>query len=49
MGQEDGPAPAASGPSDVVVMTDDQRHDDIAALPRRRRLIGEARVTFTRA
>ena len=29
-------------------MTDDQRYDDMATLPKTRRLIGEAGVTFTR-
>ena len=43
------PEPAATGPNVVVVMTDDQRYDDMAGLPRTRRLIGEAGVTFTRA
>ena len=39
---------ASSGPNVVVVMTDDQRFDDMAALPNTKRLIGEAGVTFTR-
>jgi N-acetylglucosamine-6-sulfatase len=39
---------AATGPNVVVVMTDDQRFDDMPALPKTRRLIGEAGVTFTR-
>ena len=38
----------ATGPNFVVVMTDDQRYDDMATLPKTRRLIGEAGVTFTR-
>jgi arylsulfatase A-like enzyme len=46
--QEGGPA-AASGPNVVVVMTDDQRFDDMPALPKTQRLIGEAGVTFTRS
>jgi N-acetylglucosamine-6-sulfatase len=40
---------AQSGPNVVVVMTDDQRVDDMATLPKVRRLIGAAGVTFTRA
>ncbi len=40
--------PAATGPNFVVVMTDDQRYDDMVTLPKTRRLIGEAGVTFTR-
>jgi N-acetylglucosamine-6-sulfatase len=44
--QDGGPA---SGPNVVVVMTDDQRYDDMATLPKTRRLIGSAGVTFTRA
>ena len=47
--QDPAPGAAASGPNVVVVMTDDQRYDDMAALPMTRRLIGEAGVTFTRA
>jgi arylsulfatase A-like enzyme len=47
--QEAGPDAAASGPNVVVVMTDDQRYDDMAALPMTRRLIGVAGVSFTRA
>ena len=47
--QDQGPAAAASGPNVVVVMTDDQRYDDMGALPQTRRLIGEAGVSFTRA
>ena len=39
---------AAGGPNVVVVMTDDQRFDDMATMPRTRRFIGEAGVTFTR-
>src|SRR5688500_372278 len=47
--QHGDPEPAATGPNVVVIMTDDQRADDMAVLPRVRRLIGEAGVTFTRA
>ena len=47
--QDAGPGAAASGPNVVVVMTDDQRFDDMPALPMTRRLIGEAGVTFTRS
>ena len=43
------PAPAATGPNVVVVMTDDQRYDDMRTLPRVRHLIGDAGVTFTRS
>jgi len=39
---------AARGPNVVVVMTDDQRIDDMATLPKTRRLIGSAGVTFSR-
>ena len=46
--QDQGAGAAASGPNVVVVMTDDQRFDDMPALPKTRRLIGEAGVTFTR-
>jgi N-acetylglucosamine-6-sulfatase len=47
--QDAGPGAAARGPNVVVVMTDDQRFDDMPALPKTRRLIGGAGVTFTRA
>ena len=47
--QDPTPGAAAKGPNVVVIMTDDQRYDDMAVLPRTRRLIGEAGVTFTRA
>jgi N-acetylglucosamine-6-sulfatase len=47
--QEPEPGAAARGPNVVVVMTDDQRVDDMPALPKTRRLIGEAGVTFTRS
>ena len=46
--QDAGPEAAARGPNVVVVMTDDQRFDDMRALPKTRRLIGAAGVTFTR-
>ncbi len=36
-------------PSVVVVMTDDQTYQDMAAMPRTRRLIGAAGARFTRA
>ena len=36
------------GPNVVLVMTDDERFDDMSIMPRTRRLIGEAGVTFTR-
>ena len=41
--QEGGPA-AASGPNVVVVMTDDQRFDDMPALPKTQRLDGVVRA-----
>jgi N-acetylglucosamine-6-sulfatase len=44
--QDDSPGPNA--PNVVVVMTDDERFDDMATMPRTRRLIGDAGVTFTR-
>lgn len=47
--QDPAPGAAARGPNVVVIMTDDQRYEDMAVLPRTRRLIGEAGVTFTRA
>ena len=47
--QDTRPGAAASGPNVVVVMTDDQRFDDMPALPKTRRLIGDAGVTFTRS
>ncbi len=47
--QDATPGPAARGPNVVVIMTDDQRADDMATLPRVRRLIGDAGVTFTQA
>jgi N-acetylglucosamine-6-sulfatase len=39
---------AARRPNVVVIMTDDQRYDDMATLPKTRRLIGGAGVKFTR-
>ena len=39
---------SARGPNVVVVMTDDQRYDDMPPMPKTRRLIGKAGVTFTR-
>jgi N-acetylglucosamine-6-sulfatase len=46
---QDGGSDPPNGPNVVVIMTDDQRFDDMATLPRVNRLIGEAGVTFTRA
>ena len=46
--QDQSAGAAATGPNVVVVMTDDQRFDDMPALPKTKRLIGEAGVTFTR-
>jgi hypothetical protein len=44
------PAPAAfERPSVVVLMTDDQTYQDMAAMPRTRRLIGAAGARFTRS
>ena len=48
LAQDASPGAAVSGPNVVVVMTDDQRFDDMPALPMTRRLIGDAGVTFTR-
>lgn len=42
------PGPSSNGPNVIVVMTDDERYDDMATMPRTRRLIGEAGVTFSR-
>jgi arylsulfatase A-like enzyme len=47
--QDAGPRPAAGGPNVLIVMTDDQRFDDMAALPVTSRLIGGAGVTFQRS
>jgi N-acetylglucosamine-6-sulfatase len=43
------PNAAARGPNVVVLMTDDQRYDDMGPLPKTRQLIGDAGVTFTRS
>jgi arylsulfatase A-like enzyme len=48
IGQASAQEGAASGPNVVVVMTDDQRSDDLIPLPKTRRLIGKAGVTFSR-
>ena len=40
---------AAERPSVVVIMTDDQTYADMAAMPRTRRLIGQAGARFTRS
>jgi arylsulfatase A-like enzyme len=45
--QDAGQGAAVSGPNVVVLMTDDQRFDDMPALPKTRRLIGDEGVTFT--
>jgi len=44
--QNANPGPAAKGPNVIVVMTDDQRYDDMATMPKTKRLIGDAGVTF---
>ena len=44
-----GPAQAPERPSVVVIMTDDQTYADMAAMPRTRRLIGQAGARFTRS
>jgi N-acetylglucosamine-6-sulfatase len=47
-----GPQPSAAAferPSVVVLMTDDQTYQDLAAMPRTRRLIGRAGARFTRS
>ena len=41
------PAPASAAPNVVVIETDDQTVEDMAAMPRTRHLIGDAGVTFT--
>jgi arylsulfatase A-like enzyme len=46
--QDPDPARSAGGPNVVVVMTDDQRYDDMGPLRSTRRLIGRAGVTFSR-
>ncbi len=47
--QEATPGAAATGPNVVLLMTDDQRYDDMGVLPSTRRLIGRAGVTFKRS
>jgi N-acetylglucosamine-6-sulfatase len=50
--QEGPPSAPSAGPSEpnvVLVMTDDQTVGDMAVMPRTRRLIGAAGVTFTRS
>ena len=50
--QDGNPAPAdadSNAPNVVVVMTDDQRYDDMAGMPRTKRVIGSAGVSFKRA
>jgi N-acetylglucosamine-6-sulfatase len=42
-------AAASARPSFVVIMTDDQTYQDMAAMPQTRHLIGDAGVTFTRS
>ena len=49
LAQEASPGAAAGGPNVVLLMTDDQRYDDMGPLPKTRRLIGKAGVTFTRS
>jgi N-acetylglucosamine-6-sulfatase len=44
--QDGGTEPPPGAPNVLIVMTDDQRYDDMAALPITRRLIGRAGVTF---
>ena len=39
---------AGNRPNVVVIMTDDQRHDDMRPLPKTQRFIGRAGVTFNR-
>ena len=48
LAQDARPGAAPKGPNVIVVMTDDQRVDDMPALPKTRNLIGDAGVTFTR-
>ena len=43
------PAQEPPRPSFVVIMTDDQTYEDLAAMPRTRRLIGDAGATFERS
>jgi N-acetylglucosamine-6-sulfatase len=47
--QEANPGAAARGPNIVLLMTDDQRYDDMGPLRKTRRLIGRAGVAFTRS
>ena len=47
--QEAPPDERPDGPNVVLVMTDDQTVRDMAVMPRTRRLIGRAGVTFTRS
>lgn len=47
--QDASPGAAAGGPNIVVLMTDDQRYDDMRPMNDTRRLIGRAGVTFTRS
>jgi N-acetylglucosamine-6-sulfatase len=47
--QEAPPDDRPDGPNVVLVMTDDQTVPDMAVMPRTRRLIGRAGVTFTRS
>ena len=46
---QDGGSDPPTGPNVIVIMTDDQRADDMTTLPQVNRLIGDAGVTFTRA
>ena len=51
--QDAGPGQAGNRPNIVVIMTDDQRHDDMGRggrgpIPKTQRLIGRAGVTFNR-
>ena len=43
------PSAASARPSFVVIMTDDQTYEDMAAMPLTKRLIGDAGATFTRS
>ena len=47
--QDPGAGNRPAGPNVVVIMTDDQTVPDMAVMPRTRRLIGRAGVTFTRS
>jgi len=42
------PSASPNAPNVVVVMTDDERYDDMATMPLTQRFIGDAGVTFTR-